>query len=330
MNRVPFRKPRITPDRAQATPAEFAGAEPLEGRLIDNRYHIQYEIGRGGTAVVYFAVDWDEFRERAVKVSTGSLLAEDRKDHVLREAEILAIFDNDRIIRCSGSGLVEGRPFIVTELLDGIELNYAMESGISWSVARKALIELCHALESVHELGILHRDVKPANVFLWFDDSERLTIKLIDFGLAASRLEIEQAAGPVVAGTPSYMAPELGRGKPSTPACDVYSAGVILYRMLTGLPPVNGIGAELIRKKAFVDPEAPSVRTPERCIPRELDEIALRAVARMPEDRFQSAGELRLALEACTAAPRLPQKSPAESIVVGMGSEEQGKKPKIA
>ena len=195
--------------------------------LLQDRYRIQERLGTGGMASVWRAEDEVLGRTVAVKVLDGKL-AEDEHARVRlhEEARILARLSHPRVASVYDFGLVGDVPYLVMELVDGETLTSLLrEGGLDWRLAVRICAQVAEALDAAHELGLVHRDISPANI-LW----TRGGVKVIDFGLCASTGDPEETDG--LLGTPAYMAPERIDGEPVRPASDVYALGVVLYRAL--------------------------------------------------------------------------------------------------
>ncbi len=266
-------------------------APDLAGSALDARYELHALIGEGAFGRVYRGFDRRLGRPVAIKV-IKPWWAEDSAwvERFEREARMLARVSDPGIVQIFDIGHAEQGPYYVAELVDGESLAERLQR------ARMALAEtvevaeqLCRALASAHARGIVHCDVKPANVLLSSDGR----VKVGDFGVA--RLAgggTSQALSATVAGTPRYMAPEQARGRRTTAATDVYSAGVVLYEMIAGEPPfVHGSAVELgLRHVQDDPPPLPAA------VPAELREIVARALRKKPEERFTDAAQMADAL----------------------------------
>ena len=207
-----------------------------------------------------------------------------------REAQLLARVSDPGIVQIFDIGHAEEGPYYVAELVDGESLAERLLDGpLETEEARELAEQLCDALGSAHAQGVVHCDVKPANVLLARDG----TLKVGDFGVARLAGGTSQALASTVAGTPRYMSPEQARGRPTSAATDVYSAGVVLYEMLSGEPPFMHGSAVELGLRHLQDPPAP---LPEH-VPLELREIVepraregpLRALARRSADGERAA-----------------------------------------
>src|ERR1700722_10094125 len=207
----------------------------LCGRALDGRYELQALIGEGAFGRVYRGADLRLERPVAVKV-IKPWWAEDSVwvERFQREAQMLARVSGPGIVQIYDIGHAEEGPYYVAELVEGESLAERLRRGpLPAQEARTIAEQLCRALASAHAQGVVHCDVKPANVLLSADG----VVKVGDFGVARLAEGTSQALTATVAGTPRYMAPEQARGRATTPATDVYSAGVVLYEMLAGRPP---------------------------------------------------------------------------------------------
>jgi serine/threonine protein kinase/tetratricopeptide (TPR) repeat protein len=255
-------------------------------------YEIIGEIGRGGMGVVYKARHRGLKRLVALKLIRGDARANpDLLGRLQTEAETIARLHHENIVQVYDVGEMNGDPYVALELLEGGTL--AAKLAGTPQPNREAA-EICRtlalAMHAAHQVGVVHRDLKPLNVLL--DDSGRL--KIADFGLA-KRLEVEsgQTQSGQIIGTPSYMAPEQARGhvRAIGPAADVYALGAILYEMLTGRPPFKGpTPLETVRQVTHDDPVPPS-RLQSR-VSADLETICLKCLAKEPHSRYTSAADL--------------------------------------
>jgi len=237
--------------------------------MPEGKYRIEGLLGRGGMGAVYAARDLVLDRPVAIKVIRPELVPDPAaRERFLREAQTLARLTHPSIVRVFASGsLPDGRPYLVMELVRGVDLQreLAAEGRLEVSRASRILAAACAAMESAHRDGVLHGDLKPENILLPDDcsddeDDNEVAAKVLDFGVAQairadpapplgqSRIEPLAVASvdlPIV-GTPAYMAPEQLRGQPPSPGTDVFSLGVIAYEMLVGeLPFGSGSAAEV-------------------------------------------------------------------------------------
>jgi tRNA A-37 threonylcarbamoyl transferase component Bud32 len=302
-----------------------ADEDPLVGSVLSNTYRVLRVLGEGGMGRVYEAqhtrISGKRFAIKALHPEFAR-----RKDVLTRfhrEVEAAASISSPHVVDVYDVDQTDdGHPFFVSELLTGSELgDYLHQHGkIAVGFAVKIVRQICRALVAAHEKGVVHRDMKPENVFLSGDVYDPI-VKVLDFGI--SRLE-GQAGNTltktgVVMGTPSYMAPEQAKGLRIDQRVDVYSVGAILYQCVTGRIPFDRADATATLAAVLTEePEPPRSIAPE--LPQHLELIIQKAMAREPEDRYQSMEELDEALapydeernfqiEATGRAPRMTQAS---------------------
>jgi eukaryotic-like serine/threonine-protein kinase len=295
----------------------------LCGRALDGRYELQALIGEGAFGRVYRGVDLRLERPVAVKV-IKPWWAEDSAwvERFQREAQMLARVSDPGIVQIYDIGHAEEGPYYVAELVDGESLAEKLRDGpLSWTEALEVAERLCTALASAHAQRIVHCDVKPANVLLSLDGK----VKVGDFGVARLAEGTSQAPAATIAGTPRYMSPEQARGRPTSPATDVYSAGIVLYEMLAGNPPFeHGSVVELGLR--HVQDEPPSLPA---TVPEGLREVVDRALAKAPSERYRDAAAMASALGDVSApgAPTWMSESAGadgEEQTVQAGASENG------
>jgi hypothetical protein len=282
------------------------GAPDLAGSALDGRYELRELIGEGAFGRVYRGFDRRLAREVAVKV-IKPWWAEDSAwvERFQREAQLLARVSDPGIVQIFDIGHAEEGPYYVAELVAGESLAERLPRGRMELAETLAVAEqLCRALASAHAQGIVHCDVKPANVLL----SAEGKVKVGDFGVARLAGGTSQALSATVAGTPRYMAPEQARGRATSPATDVYSAGVVLYEMLTGEPPfLDGSAVELgLRHVQDEPPPLPA------SVPGAVRELVERALEKEPSRRFGDGATMAAALSAvASGSARTAQPSAA-------------------
>ncbi len=252
------------------------------------RYHLEASLGRGGMAEVFRARDERLGRTVAVKVILPTFASEPHfAERFLREARLVASLEHPHILPVYDSGDENGVPFLVMPYLQGGTLVERMSAGaLPPDTALRWIGELAEALDAAHARGVLHRDVKPANVLLGAGDRALLA----DFGIAKmAEAGTQLTATGVVIGTPTYMAPELAQGQPASPASDLYALGVLAYEMLTGAPPFSGESAlSLLHQHVSTPPPLASARAP---LPPALDAVFGRVLAKDPARRPASCRE---------------------------------------
>src|SRR5262245_17276988 len=255
-------------------------------------YEVEALLGRGGMGVVYKAWHLRLHRPVAVKMLLAGACAQPQElERFLREAETVAGLRHANIVQVHDMGDLDGRPYFTMEYVEGGSLARKLAGTPQPADKAAALVAtLAQAVQVAHQSGIVHCDLKPANILLTADG----TPKVSDFGLAR-RLEggggLTLTGVPV--GTPSYMAPEQGRGNGDAigPATDVYALGAILYELLTGRPPFRAeTAAATLQQVLAEDPVPPSRLNPR--VPRDLETICLKCLHKEPPRRYASAREL--------------------------------------
>jgi beta-lactam-binding protein with PASTA domain/predicted Ser/Thr protein kinase len=271
-----------------------AVSDTLIGTLFDGRYQVVRKLGAGGMANVYLAEDQELGRRVAIKILNDRHANDDQfVERFRREAKNAAALSHPNIVSIYDRGEAEGTYYIAMEFLDGRSLKELIVSRgpapitVSVEYARQIL----QALRFAHRHGIVHRDIKPHNVLV---DAEG-RVKVTDFGIARAGTSQMTEAGSIV-GTAQYLSPEQARGTHVDQRSDVYSLGIVLYELLTGTVPFSGdTPVEVAMKHLSTLPEPPSVKRPD--VPRELDLIVMRSLAKDPNDRYQSAEEMDADLE---------------------------------
>jgi serine/threonine-protein kinase len=277
----------------------------LAGCALDARYELHELIGEGAFGRVYRGLDRRLARPVAVKV-IKPWWAEDEAwvERFQREAQLLARVSDPGIVQIFDIGHAQEGPYYVAELVEGESLAERLRGGPLPVADAVAVAEaLCLALASAHAQGVVHCDVKPANILLAADGK----VKVGDFGVARLAEGTSQASSTTVAGTPRYMSPEQGRGRPTTSATDVYSAGVVLYEMLAGRPPFAHGSAVELGLHHIQDPPPP---LPER-VPTALREVVKRSLAKNPGARYRDGCEMAAALRAAASPVMRAAASPA-------------------
>jgi eukaryotic-like serine/threonine-protein kinase len=251
------------------------------------KYELRHQIGRGAMGVVFEAYDTVIERRVALKMLRTDVFAPEQLADVRarfkREAHSAGRLSHPNIVTIFDYGEHEGAPYIAMDLMNGEELSRSLESGARMPLPQvvRVMEQLLGALAYAHEAGIVHRDVKPSNVFVLRDGS----IKVVDFGLARVEASNLTETGTLL-GTPAYMSPEQFLGLPVDARSDVFSAGVILYQMLTGDRPFTGSPSTIMQKVLRQDPVEPSVLNPT--LSAAWDDLVKRALAKKPDDRLQS------------------------------------------
>ena len=262
-------------------------------RVLEQRYRILETSGTGGSSQVYLAHDAVLGREVAIKLLDPRAAADSSLRRLfVKEARQLAQLSHPNIVAVHDVGEVDGLPFIVMEHITGRSLKEHIqhEGPLPVSEAVHLAIQIATGLDFAHSRGIIHADLKPSNVLL--DEDGRP--KICDFGIARSVEEGEES-GQLFA-TAQYVAPERVEGKKASTATDVYGLGLVLYEMLVGKPPfTSSYSSVLLRDHVVRQPVPPSHLRPS--LPRDLDEIVLRALAKDPALRYARASDMATALE---------------------------------
>jgi tRNA A-37 threonylcarbamoyl transferase component Bud32 len=290
-----------TPPRRAPLRAPASAPQVEAGRLLGGRYRLESLVASGGMAQVWRGTDEVLRRRVAVKVlhphlaADATFVARFRQEAVaaarLAHPGIVSIYDT-----CSD----EGTEAIVMELVDGRTLRERLDEPTPidpWQAAGLAA-QVAEALEAAHRAGLVHRDVKPANVLLCGDGR----VKVADFGIAKAAADADLTQPGLMVGTAKYLAPEQVLGEPVDARTDIYSLGIVLYEMLCGRPPFAAdTDAATALARLQRDPLRP--RQIRAGVPRALEDVVCRAMARNPADRYDSASDLRAALLAGGAVP---------------------------
>jgi TolB-like protein/predicted Zn-dependent protease len=267
--------------------------EELQRGLAD-RYAIERELGRGGMATVYLATDLRHDRPVALKVLHPQLAASLGPERFLREIKLAARLQHPHILTVLDSGDAAGRLWFTMPFIEGESLRDRLvrEKQLAVEDAVRIAREAADALDYAHRHGVIHRDIKPENILL--SDGHAL---VADFGIARAIGGDEHLTETGMAiGTPAYMSPEQAAGERELDArTDIYSLGTVLYELLAGEPPFTGPTAQAMAARRLSS-EAPSVRQYRPAVPEAVDRAVRKALARVPADRFASAGELARAL----------------------------------
>jgi eukaryotic-like serine/threonine-protein kinase len=272
------------------------------GELIVGRYELEELVGEGGMSSVYRAYDTVLERRVAIKVLHEHFSRDpEYVERFRREARAIARLAHPNVVTVIDRGEWEGRQFIVFEHVAGENLKAVIEREGPLPVDRAVLLacQIGRALAFAHQLGIVHRDVKPHNVLI----DANGTAKVTDFGIARA-LDSDEAltATGTVLGTGQYLSPEQANGERGDERSDQYSLGVVAYELLSGEPPYTGDNLMAVAMRHVRDP-VPSVRDRRTDVPERVDAVVAKAMAKRPEDRFASMAALTAALESCLAEP---------------------------
>ncbi|MCD7773371.1 MAG: Stk1 family PASTA domain-containing Ser/Thr kinase [Ruminococcus sp.] len=260
------------------------------GKRLDGRYEITELIGMGGMADVYKAVDIMEDRTVAVKILKNEF--SENEEFVRRfrnESKAIAVLSHPNIVKIYDVGFSDELQYIVMEYINGITLKEFIEQQgvLRWKDALHFTTQVLKALQHAHDRGIVHRDIKPQNIMLFTDG----TIKVMDFGIARFSRQDGRTLSDKTIGSVHYISPEQARGDITDEKSDIYSVGVMLYEMLTGVKPFeadNPVAVALMHMQET--PKRP--RDIVASIPEPLEEIVLHAMEREPSRRYQSASQM--------------------------------------
>lgn len=260
------------------------------GRILRDRYQIVRWVGAGGSSQVYEAVDLGTTERVAVKVFCVADASRKMLNRFLQEAEHARELHHPNVIRVLANGVDGDRHFLVTELLEGQDLARVLKAGRpSVASALRWFTHAAWALEYVHDHQVIHRDVKPGNLFI----TRTGVLKLMDFGLARSARASNSTAQGQVLGTPEYIAPEQASGShPLSPMTDLYSLGVVAYELFTGRVPFQHPELYGLMMQHVNDPP-PSPRAWRPELPGDIERVVLELLEKEPSKRIQSAVELR-------------------------------------
>lgn len=278
--------------QTQILPDELRPSGPAIGAILRERYRLDSELGRGGMGTVYRATDLELKREVAVKVLSATSQTAEARERLIREARAAAALNHPHIVTIHDVGEQNGLPFLVMELVPGPRLSQARPADLARVV--EIAVQICAALEHAHANQIVHRDLKPDNVLL-SGSSHSTNVKLADLGLALPAYDARISRAGVIVGTAAYMAPEQALGQTIDGRADLYALGVLLYELTTGRVPFTGDDPlTIVSQHVHAPVVPPRVLRPD--IPRALEAIIIRLLAKDPAQRFASAAETRAAL----------------------------------
>jgi beta-lactam-binding protein with PASTA domain/tRNA A-37 threonylcarbamoyl transferase component Bud32 len=257
--------------------------------MLGGRYRMEALLGQGGMAQVYKGTDTVLGREVAIKILAPQY-AKDQSfvDRFRREAQSAARLNHPNVVGVYDTGSDDGTHYIVMEFVEGRTLADFLSSGGSLLPERAVELasSVCIALSEAHKAGIVHRDIKPGNIMV----TRNGEVKVMDFGIARAATAETVTATATVLGTASYLSPEQAQGKPVDARSDIYSLGIVLYEMLVGRVPFGGDSAVAVAYKHVQEPpEPPSRINPD--ISPSLEAVVMRALAKNPDNRYQTAEE---------------------------------------
>jgi len=277
----------------------LSGISP--GALMGQRFEILSVLGAGGMGVVYKARDRELDDLVALKMLKRDLWGDPHQlERLKSELKLARRITHPNVLRTHDFGEIDGLPYISMEYVRGVTLRYLLDQSgrLPYSAGLRLAKQLCAGLGAAHAVGVMHRDIKPENLIL----EPTGNAKLMDFGIArpVRRIEAGQTEAGFIVGTPLYLSPEQLQGHEIDTRADIYSTGVVLYEMFTGVLPFTAPNAvEIMLKHLREPPEPPRTHWPE--IPPRLEAIVLRCLAKEPDARFRSVEELLRDLEGLSA-----------------------------
>ena len=263
----------------------------MQQTIVDGRYNVSHPLGSGGMGQVYLAQDEVLGREVALKILWERLAeSEEFVERFRREARSVAALSHPNIVSVYDQGRAgDGTYYIAMEHVSGGTLKERIvgEGLLGYREAADVGIQVSEALEAAHSGGVIHRDIKPHNILL----TESGEVKVVDFGIARAVSQASMTGTSFILGTAHYLSPEQAKGEPTGPASDLYALGVVLYEMLTGVAPYEAESPIAVALKHVSDPPAsPRAANPE--VPKGMDAVVVKLLAKDPEDRYADAGEL--------------------------------------
>ena len=261
-----------------------------KGQKVNERYEIVKSIGEGGMANVYLAQDTILDRKVAVKVLRGDLSADDKFiRRFQREAQSVSNLSHQNIVEVYDVGEEDGNHYIVMEFIEGKTLKQLLKKRETLTLTEviDIMTQLTDGIAHAHESYIIHRDIKPQNIMI----EDNGLIKITDFGIAQALNATQLTQTNSVMGSVHYLPPEQASGKGSTIKSDIYSLGILMYELLTGNVPFKGDNAVEIALKHMKD-KIPSIRKQNPAIPQAVENILLKAAAKNPRNRYDSARDM--------------------------------------
>lgn len=266
-------------------------------KMIADRYEILDNLGEGGMADVYLAMDTILNRKVAIKILRGEL-SDDPIALVRfqREANAASKLDHPNVVDVYDVGEYQNKHYIVMEYVSGKTLKQliSQRGALHKEEAVNIMKQLTSAVEHAHENNIIHRDIKPQNVMVKDDG----TVKMMDFGIALAHDAVQLTQSDAVLGSAHYLAPETTRGEPATNQIDIYALGIVFYELLTGSVPFKGDNPVQIAMRHLRE-EVPSVREFNPTLPQSIENIIIKATAKNRTHRYQSANDMLMDLNTC-------------------------------
>jgi serine/threonine protein kinase/tetratricopeptide (TPR) repeat protein len=265
------------------------------GQKLSNRYEITVELGRGGMGVVYSAHDPLLNREVAVKLIPPAQLSPETEQRFQREAQLVAQMDHPAIVPIYDFGRHDGALFFVMPVVQGTNLRWFLrESALVLRDVIDVGIQVAEGLDYSHARGVFHRDIKPENMMVAREESGRIRVRVMDFGLARAATESRITKTGTIVGTLAYLSPEQVSSSGVDHRSDIYSLGTVLYECLTGEPPFSGELQSILYRIVHEIPQLPTSFTAD--VDKELETVILACLAKDPGKRPQRASEIAEAL----------------------------------
>lgn len=292
-------------------------------RLLADRYLLESMIGQGGMADVYLAQDQVLNRKVAVKILRSSLTGDPiyiKRFH--REASAAAAINHKNIVSIYDVGDEDDLYYIVMEYVKGQTLKELIHirGALHYIEAIDIMKQVVSAVATAHSMGIVHRDLKPQNILI----TDSGIVKITDFGIASIQSLSQVTQTNTIMGSLHYLAPEIARGEKATPQSDIYALGIVFYELLRGEVPFNGESPVNIALKHMRD-EIPSVREFNSSIPQSVENIIIKATAKNPSNRYESALDMLEDINTCLDHPDVPKISfdtPASEPTIVAGNTE--------
>ncbi len=262
--------------------------------LIDDRYRIERKIGEGGMSVVYGATDIITKKPVAIKIIKGDMMGNPiNLSRFEREARAAASLSHPNIVRVINLGTYEGRPYMANEFINGQNLRDILDKrSIGFLEACDIMYQLTSAVAHAHEHSVIHRDIKPQNVYLTADG----TIKLGDFGIATFENSARLTRSETIIGSVHYLAPEISRGQQASYQSDIYSLGVTFFELITRRVPFEDDTPVSVAIRHIKD-KFPSPRKYIPSTPKEIERIILKACKKNPQERYKTVKDMRKDIE---------------------------------
>lgn len=277
-----------------------------DNEIIDDRYKIIETAGSGGMATVYKAHDLITDKDVAIKMLKPETAAEKiNLSRFEREARTAASLNHQNIVKVVNVGTYDGNPYMVNEYVDGQNLRQVLDirGKFSFLEALDIMYQLCSAVMYAHAHGVIHRDIKPQNIFLTSDG----IIKLGDFGIATFSNSVHVTREASLVGTVQYLAPEIPNHREGNDRSDIYSMGITFFELITGRVPFDGDNSFQIMMKQMNEP-FPNIKKYNPKTPECIEKIIYKAVEKKPENRYISAEMMRKAIERILRDPTLLEK----------------------